>query len=291
MGKVNLKFKRLICFFIAIILLFCLDKNNYLHQVKADNETHEFIISPVDTTYTITKKFDNNTYDIPNNNYTLDLSNTSRNSPAEITEFIYQTKLKIEANTTNNATITKIEALDVNEKAVTITSSTDDNSYTLEFNSFFYDNVVFEITDSESEKYYLKINRYAAIISTNFDNIDDPTPTTKKVFANLYVDYNEDAGAEVINLETLVKKVYKDNSYDFSYASIEGDKDNPGYCLAITDSTNKYFACQFSTEVDSNVKEVYFITTRPQWTSKTNGIITGSGMGVKFDISTKQTTY
>ena len=259
-----------------------------MHQVKANNETHEFIILPIGTTYTITKKFDNTTYDIPYNNYTLDLSNTSKNSPAEITEFIYQTKLKIKANTTNNATIINIEALDVNEKAVTITSSTD-NSYTLEFNSFFYDNVVFEITDSENEKYYLKINRYAAIISTNFNNIDDPTPTTKKVFANLYLDYDEEAGSEAIRLETLVKKVYKDNSYDFSYASKEGDKDNPGYYLAITDS--KYCACQFSTEVDSNVKEVYFITTRPHWTSKTNGIITGSGMGVKYDISTKKTTY
>ena len=289
MGKVSLKFKRLICFFIAIFLMFCFDKNNYLHQVMADNETHEFTISPVGKTYTITKTFDD-TYSIPDNTYNnLDLSNTSRNSPVEITEFIYQTKLKIEPNTTNNATITNIEALDVNEKAVTITSSTDDNSYTLEFNSFFYDNVVFEITDSNGEKYYLKINRYAAIISTNFDNIDDPTPTTKKIFANLYVDYKEDAGSEVINLETIVKKVYKDNSYDFSYASKEKDKDNPGFYLAITES--KYRACQFSTEVDSNVKEVYFITTRPQWTSKTNGIITGSGMGVKFDISTKQTTY
>ena len=286
MRRVSLKFKRLICFFIAIFLLFCFDKNNYLHQVMADNETHEFIISPVGTTYTITKKFDNNTYDIPANNYTIDLSNTSRNSPAEITEFIYQTKLKIEANTTNNATITNIEALDVNEKAVTITSSTDDNSYTLEFNSFFYDNVVFEITDSESEKYYLKINRYAAIISTNFDNIDDPTPTTKKVFANLYLDYDEEAGSEAVRLTTLIKKVYNDNSYDFDYASVE--LNNSQY-LVIT--TNTYRACQFSTEVDSNVKEVYFITTRPQWTSKTNGIITGSGMGVKFDISTKQTTY
>ncbi|WP_027431038.1 hypothetical protein [Lachnospira multipara] len=286
MRKVNLKFKRLICFFIAIILLFCLDKNNYLHQVKADNETHVFNISPVGKIYTITEKFDN-TYSIPDNNYTLDLSNTSRNSPAEITEFIYQTKLKIEPNTTNNATITNIEALDVNEKAVTITSSTDnDNSYTLEFNSFFYDNVVFEITDSENEKYYLKINRYAAIISTNFDNIDDPTPTTKKVFANLYLDEKEEAGSEVVNLTTLIKKVYNDNSYDFDYASVEL---NGSQNLVIT--TNTYRACQFSTEVDSNVKEVYFITTRPHWTSKTNGIITGSGMGVKYDISTKKTTY
>lgn len=284
MRKVNLKFKRLICFFIAIILLFCLDKNNHLHQIKANNETHEFIILPVGKTYTITETFDD-TYSIPKNNYTLDLSNTSRNSPAEITEFIYQTKLKIEANTTNNATITNIEALDVNEKAVTITSSTD-NSYTLEFNSFFYDNVVFEITDSNSEKYYLKINRYAAIISTNFDNIDDPTPTTKKVFANLYLDEKEEAGSEAVRLTTLIKKVYNDNSYDFDYASIE--LDNSQY-LVIT--TNTYRACQFSTEVDSNVKEVYFITTRPQWTSKTNGIITGSGMGVKYDISTKKTTY
>ena len=204
MGKVSLKFKRLICFFIAIFLIFCFDKNNYLHQVMADNETHEFTISPVKKTYTITQTFNDTSYSIPKNNYTLDLSNTSKNSPAEITEFIYQTKLKIEPNTTNNATITNIEALDVNEKAVTITSSNDDNSYTLEFNSFFYDNVVFEITDSENEKYYLKINRYAAIISTNFDNIDDPTPTTKKIFANLYVDYKEDAGSEVINLETIV---------------------------------------------------------------------------------------
>lgn len=285
MKTVRLKFKRLICFFIAIFLLFCFDKNNYLHQVKADNETHKFNISPVGKTYTITEKFDNNTYDIPVNNYTLDLSNTSRNSPAEITEFIYQTKLKIEANTTNNATITNIEALDVNEKAVTITSSTD-NSYTLEFNSFFYDNVVFEITDSENEKYYLKINRYAAIISTNFDNIDDPTPTTKKVFANLYLDEKEEAGSEVVNLTTLIKKVYNDNSYDFDYASVEL---NGSQNLVIT--TNKYRACQFSTEVDSNVKEIYFITTRPHWTSKTNGIITGSGMGVKYDISTKKTTY
>ena len=147
MRKVNLKFKRLICFFIAIILLFCFNKNNYLHQVKADNETHEFNISPVGKTYTISEKFDNNTYDIPANNYTLGLSNTSRNSPAEI-------------------------------------------------------------TDSKNEKYYLKINRYAAIISTNFDNIDDPTPTTKKVFANLYLDEKEEAGSEVVNLIYLVITAY-----------------------------------------------------------------------------------
>ena len=276
MRKVSFKFKRLICFFIAIILLFCLDKNNNLHQVKADNDTHTFSISPSSTSpiYVLTKKKAGESYTIPNNNYNLDLSNTSKTSPAEITEFIYHETLVIKPDTNNTAQINDIKALDVNEGAVTITAE-NDNSYTLKFNSFFYDNVVFEITDSSAKKFYLKINRFISIISTNYDNINDPTPEQKKVYANTYV-------------KSVVKKIYKDGSYEYCYANQEPIN---GTSLAIYDDADKYRLCQFSVEVDSNVKELYFLTSRPQWSTKTNGMITGSGMGVKYNIATKKTTY
>lgn len=289
MEKVSLKFKRLICFFIAIFLLFSFDNNNYLHQVKADNETHTFSISPSSASriYVLTKKKAGESYTIPNNNYNLDLSNTSKTSPAEITEFIYHETLVIKPDTNNTAQINDIKALDVNEGAVTITAQ-NDNSYTLKFNSFFYDNVIFEITDSSAKKFYLKINRFISIISTNYDNINDPTPEAKKVYANTYVKSTEEVGSERIGIETVVKKVYKDGSYEYGYANQETVN---GTALAIYDDADYYRLCQFSVEVDSNVKELYFLTTRPQWTQKTNGMITGSGMGVKYNIATKKTTY
>ncbi len=285
----KLIFKRLACFLLTTIFIVSLNSTKYTKPIKADNETHTFSISPSSASriYVLTKKKAGESYTIPNNNYNLDLSNTSKTSPAEITEFIYHETLIIKPDTNNTAQINDIKALDVKEGAVTITAE-NDNSYTLKFNSFFYDNVVFEITDSSAKKFYLKINRFISIFSTNYDNINDPTPEVKKVYANTYVKSTEEVGSERIGIETVVKKVYKDGSYEYCYANQE--KIN-GTALAIYDDADKYRLCQFSVEVDSNVKELYFLISRPQWTSKTHGMITGSGMGVKYNIATKKTTY
>lgn len=87
-----------------------------------------------------------------------DLSGSTKEKPTGITTVLLEDTVNIKAlSDYNGFTITSIKALDVSENAVAINLV--DGEWKLVFSSNYYDNVVFEATDSNGGKTYFQIKR------------------------------------------------------------------------------------------------------------------------------------
>ena len=87
-----------------------------------------------------------------------DISGTSKDKPTGISTILLEETVNIKVLNYNGFEITKIEALDVPENAVSITKV--DGEWQLVFSSNFYDNVVFKATDNNGGESYFQIKRY-----------------------------------------------------------------------------------------------------------------------------------
>ncbi|MBR6073275.1 MAG: hypothetical protein IKP76_03020 [Bacilli bacterium] len=133
---------------------------------------------------------------------TYDMGGTTKDNPVEIDTVLLQKKINLKLQTNlNNYTVTKIEALDVPDDAVTITKKSN-GSYDFEFTSNYYDKVVFKITTSDNKEQYIYINRRTT----------DPWIRTDNGKEGIVVETFFDRNKTYKDLDVIAKIVYKDGS-------------------------------------------------------------------------------
>lgn len=87
----------------------------------------------------------------------IDISGTTKEAPAIMHSILLEDTVSIKAAEVGGLEIESIEALDVPEGAVDIEGN--NNEYEFTFNSNFYDAVIFKITDTDENEYYLDVER------------------------------------------------------------------------------------------------------------------------------------
>lgn len=110
----------------------------------------------------------------------FDISGTTKNKPTSINTVLLEDTVLIKALNYNAFAISKIEALDVPENAVTITKVNDE--FKLKFSSNFYDNVVFKVTDNNGGISYFNVKRYT--VDAWINNVENEP----HLYAELYFD-------------------------------------------------------------------------------------------------------
>ncbi|SDN12900.1 hypothetical protein [Lachnospira pectinoschiza] len=280
MKQVRGLYKKSFCLLLVGIIMSTFQGSYQINYVKAE-ESHIFTITEDTTNYEVTDVATENDYTIPNTSNSLDLSDSTKTSPVETTHFIYNNTINIQSDSSNQIYISTVTALDVEDGAVTI-SYNSSSDVDITFNSFFYDNVVFEITDTNSNNYYLKINRYAIVISNNFS---DTSASNKYVYINLYLDKDE-ASNEYYALDTLIRQEYSDGSHDYTTPNYED-------FYLVTAGTNVELA-RMKVEITDDIEDIYVLVIRERSTVgpfDTQGLITASGLGVRYNIASQTSIY
>lgn len=140
---------------------------------------------------------------------TYDMGGTTRDESLEIDTLLLQRKINLKLQTDlNDYNVTKIEALDVPENAVLITKK-NDGSYDLDFQSNFYDKVVFKVTTDDNKEQFIYINRRTTdpwirtdngkegiVVETFFDRVKSYNDLD--VIARIV---NKDGSSKVVHLE------------------------------------------------------------------------------------------
>ena len=213
----------------------------------------------------------------------VDISGTTKESPAYYETYILEPNLKFSAGSKSASGIKSVKALDVNEGAVSI--SKDGNEYSIRFNSNYYDNVIFEITDNNDDKHYIEIKR---IVISTFDNMRDRNTngTSLQVGVNLlypasksYNDYEIIADIEYQDGTRKSVKAKKVQTYQDLYRTGE---------MVLTDEWDagkNLKAASYGVEVAENVKSIHFnaIKKGALETDSYGGTFAGSGKGMKFE--------
>ncbi|WP_031556487.1 hypothetical protein [Lachnospira multipara] len=219
-------------------------------------------------------------------NSTVDLSDSTVSNPAEVNSFILNDTVNIVANNIGSTatSIDSIEAVNVaNSNAITINNTTRQ----VTFNSNFYNNVTFKITDTNNKAYYVKVNRYDMLISDSLV----PDDTNNRIYSNVY--YSKSL---VGNVAVQVRIVKNDGSVEITNATLSstthlpnGDVVEQNYVDGSTGRETITSDILMSTfYIDkTNVKDAYFTVI-----NKTNNtILSGSGYGLHYSVAQRKTIY
>ena len=98
-----------------------------------------------------------------------DISGTTKENPYVLDTLLIEGKAIISSNNINGVEFKEVKALDVPEGAIEITKI-ENGKFKIEFNSNFFDRTVFEITDTNNQKYYVRIVRSILDISVHNGN-------------------------------------------------------------------------------------------------------------------------
>ncbi|SEF69347.1 hypothetical protein [Lachnospira multipara] len=219
-------------------------------------------------------------------NSTVDLSDSTVSNPAEVNSFILNDTVNIVANNIGSTTtsIDSIEAVNVaNSNAITINNTTGQ----VTFNSNFYNNVTFKITDTDNKAYYVKVNRYDMLISDSLV----PGDTNNRIYSNVY--YSKSLVGKVAVQVRIVKN---DGSVEITNATLSstthlpnGDVVEQNYVDGSTGSETITSDIAMSTfYIDkTNVKDAYFTVID----TTNNSVLSGSGYGLRFNVATRSAIY
>ena len=219
---------------------------------------------------------------------TIDISGTTPENPAVLKTYLLNNFIIFNIGEHSNCLISSVKPLNVDEDVVDIDYESDAGWY-IWFKSNYYDHVVFEITAENGNKYYIRIDRVTFGIADTFG----PNQNKPQVVANFY--YPSDYSYE--EFDVLATKVKKDGSEEIFIVNasegidlITGDSmqnDTSGrenlkkseYLVDVDDTTaGVYFAVVYKGALNGE-KEVY------------DGTFSGSGKGVYYDITSRQTRY
>ena len=147
---------------------------------------------------------------------TYDMSGTTKEKPVEIDTVLLQKKINLKLQTDlNSYNITKIEALDVPSNAVIITKK-NDGSYDFDFQSNFYDKVVFKVTTDDNKEQFIYINRRTT----------DPWIRTDDGKEGIVVETFYDRNKSYSDLDVIAKIINKDGSSKVVHLEAERGIDN-----------------------------------------------------------------
>jgi len=219
---------------------------------------------------------------------TIDISGTTPENPAVLKTYLLNDFIIFNVGEHSNCLISSVKPLNVDEDVVDIDYESDAGWYVW-FKSNYYDHVVFEITAENGNKYYIRIDRVTFGITDTFA----PNQNKPQVVASFY--YPSDYSYE--EFDVLATKVKKDGSEEIFIVNVSdgidpitGDpmqNDASGgenlkkseYLVDVDDTTaGVYFAVVYKGALNGE-KEVY------------DGTFSGSGKGVYYDITSRQTRY
>lgn len=224
-----------------------------------------------------------------------DISGTTKDEPVEIDTVLLENKLTLRLQSGapfDSYSISKIEALDVPEDAVTITKKAEDGSFSFEFNSNYYDKVVFKATDADNHEYFFYINR-----RTIDPYVDGKLGNeTAKMVAEVFYDRNDHYDDYVV----IGKIVYKDGTKKvvrlsaISFGDLMGhnvteyelDEENMPYGIPGGKGIKRTkYAYELSTDEFKKIDKIYLNVEKKGTTSTTYaGNFAGSGQGDVLDM-------
>lgn len=219
---------------------------------------------------------------------TVDISGSTAENPSVYESFLLEPTVHFSTADNSANAITGIKALDVPAGAVAITGDAT-NGYDIQFNSNFFDSVVFEITTA-SENYYLEIVRTALQVHDNFGpGMTEPG----KVIASLYYDEGQDYRSYEV-----YATIYNSDGTTMKKAeAVEIDMDNLGNPMPagtyVWEAGKGLKYSNFAVEVSDDVVGVAFNVVEAGALSGESygGSYLGSGIGAYYDIETREVVY
>ena len=219
---------------------------------------------------------------------TVDISGSTAENPSVYESFLLEPTVHFSTADNSANAITGIKALDVPAGAVAITGDAT-NGYDIQFNSNFFDSVVFEITTA-SENYYLEIVRTALQVHDNFGpGMTEPG----KVIASLYYDEGQDYRSYEV-----YATIYNSDGTTMKKAeAVEIDMDNLGNPMPagtyVREAGKGLKYSNFAVEVSDDVVGVAFNVVEAGALSGESygGSYLGSGIGAYYDIETREVVY
>ena len=213
-------------------------------------------------------------------NSEIDISSTTKESPAYYETYILEPNLKFKLGEKSNSTIKSIKALDVNEDAASI--SKDGDEYTIRFNSNYYDSVIFEVEDNNGNKNYIEIKRI--VLDTMIQTLDNDS----KLYGIARLLFPASRSYE--NYEVIADITYKDGSRKSVKAkNIETRQDL--YLTGEMVLTNEWMdgknlkAASYGVELEKDVVSVNFTAIKKGALDGNSygGTFAGSGKGVELE--------
>ena len=229
----------------------------------------------------------------------LDISGTTENNAAFYEVYILEPNLKFSLNTTRaTTTIKSIKPVGINEDAVNITE--ENGEFTINFNSNYYDDVLFEIEGNNDQKYYFVVNR---IYARTWENIGDiMNPEIEDLFDNklyggivlLFPEKDPDTNEDLTkaDYEVIANVTYKDGStstiklesvqthQDLYY---EGSQNSPA--VSEWEEGKGLKGASYGMEITDNIDELYFTVIKNGALENDNygGTFAGSGKGIAMN--------
>ena len=223
-----------------------------------------------------------------------DISGTTKDKPTGIDVILLEKTVNIKVMDYNGFEITKLEALDVPEKAVKIQIV--DDEWKLTFASNFYDKVVFKATDSQGGESYFMIKRYT--IDGWIKHVDN-----KPV---LNADFYFDKRNSYSDFELTAKIIFKDGTEkNVKLDAVKGIDDGLGNIADVYEVDESQssdpnvptgkglkkacFQYKLTNDEANNIKKVY-LNAEFKGSTSTNyaGAYTGSGEGILANIYTEE---
>ena len=207
----------------------------------------------------------------------IDISATTEDNPAIIHSILLEDTVRIKASEIGGLHIANIEDLDVPEGAISINGENDEFEFI--FHSNYYDAVVFRITDTEGNDYYLKVER------STLDNWirEESVQTTFYFDADTYYSDYELIATYVYNDGTMVQKTMTNAQ------KIDDGLGNITYAYETEAGLNLKMATYIIEEehgFSDNLDGVYFNARKVGTTDLIYaGTLAGSGLGVYEPMS------
>ena len=215
----------------------------------------------------------------------LDISDTTIDNPAWYDTYILEKNLKFKLSETSNDTIVNVEPINVdNKKAVKIENN--NGEFTINFESNYYDSVVFEIKTSSGGTYYVEAHRKTVDTYTRF--VDDKLMAVVK----LMFPYSEELSTKYTDYEVIANVVRKDGTFEAKSCSNialpqdlnhEGDQNSP--VVNEWQDGKNIKAATYGFEITDDIASLSFnvIHKGALDSKKFGGVFAGSGKGFEFE--------
>lgn len=222
----------------------------------------------------------------------FDISETTKEKPAKMDSILLESTYRFKELDANGFKIDSVEPLDVPEGAVEVKK--EGTEYVIYFHSNFYDNVVFKITDTDENEYYIQVKRYT--VDAWFRNLENES--------YIYADFYFDKELSYTNFDLTAKIVYKDGTVKNVVLSPYGKVDDglnnwsdepevdvsvqhDPYIPAGKGLKQSAFVYKLSKDEDKKISKIYLNAEYKGSTAeKYAGAYVGSGLGTLANIYT-----
>lgn len=143
-----------------------------------------------------------------------DISGTSPEHPAKLESILLDNVVHFRPIDLGDDTleIANVEALDVPDDALTITHP--EGLWTITYASNFYDHVVFEVTDTSNQKYYIQVDRYTVDAYLNYVWDDPQNENPEEQHPAITAEFYYDRNLNYDDFKLTAKIIYKDGTIE-----------------------------------------------------------------------------